>query len=87
MSEKLVIDLPPFVDLPPDVADDQANLRGAIAAVLYKQGRLSPLQAQRLMGVTRREFEERLNGLGFTVMDDADTSDEIAAAGRLAKRQ
>ena len=86
MPDKLVIDIPPSLNLPPDI-HDQRLLRGAIAAVLYHEGRLSPRQAQDLMGVTRREFEDYLAHLGFTALDERDFQDEIDAAARLSRKQ
>lgn len=85
MPNKLIIDLPPSLDLPPDVVGDQKELRDAIAVVLYKRGRISPVQARELMGVTRREFEDRLADYGFAVVDEADLPAEMAAAERLSR--
>lgn len=85
MSHKLVIDLPPTLNLPADVVGDHDELRSAIAVVLYKRGRISPAQARELMGVTRREFEDRLADYGFAVVDEADLSAEMNASERFAR--
>jgi predicted HTH domain antitoxin len=86
MTNKLVIDLPASIDLPPDVANDQKTMRDALAAVLYKQGRISPSLARAMMGVTRRQFEDRLADFGYAVMDEHDFDAEIAAIARLSRR-
>jgi len=85
MTNRLVIDLPTSVILPPDVANDQKMMRDALAAVLYKQGRISPAQAREMMGVTRREFEDRLADFGYAVVDEADLAAELAAVDRLSR--
>ncbi|MFC7334716.1 UPF0175 family protein [Rhodocista pekingensis] len=87
MTEKLIIDLPAAADLPVDVRNDQGALRDTLAAGLFRQGRLSPDQARRLMGVSRREFEDRLAALGFPAADETDLAHEAAAASRLAHRR
>jgi hypothetical protein len=84
MPNKLVIDLPSSFDLPPDLAKDQRMMRDALAAVFYKQGRISPAQARAMMGVSRREFEDRLADFGYAVMDENDLAAELAAVDRLS---
>lgn len=84
MTTRLVIDLPAPVDLPPDVANDQRYMRDALAAVLYKRGRIGPVQAREMMGLNRREFEDRLADFGFAVMDEDDFDAELAAVRRLS---
>jgi predicted HTH domain antitoxin len=81
----LIIDLPASVNLPPDVVDDQKELRGAIAVALYKRGRITPVQAREMMGVTRREFENRLSDYGFAPVDETDLAQEMDAARRLSQ--
>lgn len=85
MTNKLVIDLPASVDLPPDVANDQKTMRDALAAVLYKQGRISPTQAREMMGVSRREFEDRLADFGYAVLDEHDLASELETLDRLRR--
>lgn len=82
MAQKLIIefDLPPSADIPPDLAVDKQALRDAVAVVLYKQGRLTMLQARSIMGLTRREFEEQLVSFGVAMMDVEDLPHELAAA-------
>lgn len=86
MPDKFVIDIPSSLTLPPEV-HDQRLLRNAIAAVLYHEGKLSPRQAQELMGVSRREFEDYLGHLGFSMLDERDFQDEIDAAARFSRKQ
>lgn len=78
MTYKLVIDFAQPVDLPPDVTNDKKLLRDGLAALLYHHGRISPSQAREMMGVTRREFEDRLADFGYAVMDETDLAGEIA---------
>lgn len=85
MTSKLTIDLPTSVDLPPDVVNDQKTMRDALAAVLYRQGRISPAQARAMMGLDRRGFEDRLADFGFAVVDVDDLDAEVAAAERLRR--
>lgn len=85
MTDKLVIDFAKSIDLPPDVANDKKMLRDGLAAMLYHNGRISPAQAREIMGVTRREFEDRLTDFGYAVMDENDLAAEIAAAERLSR--
>lgn len=87
MVKQLVIDLANPVDLPPDVEGDSRTFRDAIAAVLYRQGRIGPAMACRMMGLSRRAFEDRLAEFGYTAMDDADIDEELAAANRVANSQ
>ncbi|MGE5506205.1 MAG: UPF0175 family protein [Actinomycetota bacterium] len=85
MTSKLTIDLPTSVDLPPDVVNDQKTMRDALAAVLYRQGRISPAQARAMMGLDHRGFEDRLADFGFAVVDVDDLDAEVAAAERLRR--
>ena len=51
---------PASVDIPPDLVADKGALRDAVAVVLYKQIRLTILQARSIMGLSRREVEEQI---------------------------
>jgi predicted HTH domain antitoxin len=84
MANQLIIDLPPSVTLPPEIVSDQKELRNAVAVVLYRRGRISPAQAREMMGVTRREFEDRLSDYGFAPCDETDLAHEVEAARRLS---
>jgi predicted HTH domain antitoxin len=74
------------VKLPPDVVNDQKELRDAVAVVLYKRGRISPAQASEMMGLTRRDFEDRLSDYGFAPCEETDLAQEVEAARRLSGR-
>lgn len=87
MPHKITIDIPASVDLSPDILRDQGTMRDAIAVVLYKQGKITPVQAREIMGVTRREFEERLASYGFSMMDEHDFDHELEAARHLSRKQ
>lgn len=87
MTEKLVveIDLPPTVHLPADLREDKRGLQDALVVLLYKQGRLTMMQAREIMGITRREFEERLPEFGVAMVDIEDLPHELDGSEKLAK--
>ena len=78
--QRLIIDLPETAHLPAGLENDQDTLREAVAIVLYKQHRLTLREARDLMGVSRRDFEERMAGLGFSMMDERDLQAELDAS-------
>ncbi|CAA7624380.1 UPF0175 family protein [Magnetospirillum sp. SS-4] len=88
MAQKLVIEfeLPASVDIPPDLVADKGALRDAVAVVLYKQNRLTMLQARSIMGLSRREFEEQIGSFGVAMMDVEDLPHELDAATWLFDR-
>ncbi|OAN47427.1 UPF0175 family protein [Magnetospirillum moscoviense] len=87
MPNRITIDIPASVELSPDILRDQETMRDAIAVVLYKQGRITPVQAREIMGLTRRQFEERLSSYGFAMMDEHDFDQELEAARLLSRKQ
>ncbi len=87
MPNRITIDIPASVELSPDILRDQETMRDAIAVVLYKQGKITPVQAREIMGLTRRQFEERLASYGFAMMDERDFDQEIQAARFLSRKQ
>ncbi|MBF0193185.1 MAG: UPF0175 family protein [Magnetococcales bacterium] len=76
-THQIVIPVPENIPIPQGIDEDPVFIRNALAVVLYKNGRLTLLQARELMGLTRREFEECLPEYGFTMMDDKDLNSEI----------
>jgi predicted HTH domain antitoxin len=88
MAEKLVIELDmPSVALPADLLADKQALREALAGALYRQRRISMGQVIELMGISRREFEDRLSELGLSMMDERDFEAEFHAVETLRSRQ
>lgn len=85
MPERVTIqfDLPPSAEIPADLAADKKAWRDAATVLLYKQGRLSMLQAREIMGLTRRQFEENLRSFGVAMMDADDFQHEVDAGKRL----
>ncbi len=85
MPDTLSIQLPSTADLPEEVRNDQRTLRDALAAGLYRQGSITPEQARGLMGVSRREFEDRLAALGFPAMEESELHREVEAIDLLTR--
>lgn len=84
LIDHLVIEFDNPVDLPPDVMIDKKLLRDGLAALLYHRGLISPKQALAMTGLPRRDFEDRLANFGYTILDERDFADEIAAAEQLS---
>jgi len=74
---QIVITVPENTPIPSGIDENQDLIRGAIAVVLYKKGVITMKQARDFMGLTRREFEEKLPEFGFTMMDEDDYQAEI----------
>lgn len=84
MSCKLVIELDLPASIPASLLEDEKSWRDALAVTLYRQGKLTMRQTTDFMGISRREFEDRLPELGLSMMDVRDLPDEIAAAEALS---
>ena len=52
----------------PHTGVDEQTLKEAGACALYNAEKISLPQAMQIMGVTRREFEEKFNSYGFCMM-------------------
>ena len=76
-AHQIVITVPENIPIPAGIENNQDLLRSAVAMVLYKKGVLSMKQARGFMGLTRREFEEKLPEFGFTMMDEEDYQTEV----------
>ncbi|MEE9411996.1 MAG: UPF0175 family protein [Methylococcales bacterium] len=69
------LDLPTSKPIPPTLQND---VRNAAVIYLYKQGTLSMLEAAKLIGCNRRDFEESLvPKYGYTMMDERDLVSEL----------
>lgn len=87
MAEKITIALDMLsLPLPAELLADKRALREALAVGLYRQRRISMQQATELMGITRREFEDRLPEFGISMMDVSDLDGELAALDKLSHR-
>lgn len=86
MTNKLVIELDVPASIPADMLADKKAWRDGLAVTLYRQGKLTMRQTTELMGITRREFEDRLPEFGISMMDVEDLPHEIAAADALSKK-
>lgn len=87
MAEKIIIDLDMLsVPLPPELLADKRAIREALAVSLYRQHRINMQQATELMGITRREFEDRLPEFGISMMDADDLDMELAALDKLPRQ-
>ena len=64
---KITIDLPERSSL--DV--DERYAKEALVAALYSNGKLSGHEARRILGMTRRAFEEMLPRYGFSILVDS----------------
>lgn len=85
MAEKITIELD-MLSLPAELLADKRAMREALAVGLYRQRRISMQQATELMGITRREFEDRLPEFGISMMDVSDLDGELAALDKLSHR-
>jgi predicted HTH domain antitoxin len=86
MTNKVVIELDVPMSIPPDLLADKTIWRDGLAVTLYRQGKLTMRQTTELMGITRREFEDRLPEFGISMMDVEDLPHEITAADALFRR-
>jgi predicted HTH domain antitoxin len=64
---KITIDLPDRSDL----EIDERYAKEALVATLYSNGKLSGHVACRILGMTRRAFEEMLPRHGFSILVDS----------------
>jgi len=59
------------IDLPDRLGDiDEMYAREALVATLYSNGKLSGREARKMLGMSRREFEDMLPRYGFSVLVD-----------------
>jgi len=59
------------IDLPDRLGDiDETYAREALVATLYSNGKLSGREARKMLGMSRREFEDMLPRYGFSVLVD-----------------
>lgn len=86
MTNKLVIELDVPASIPADMPADKKAWRDGLAVTLYRQGKLTMRQTAELMGITRREFEDRLPEFGISMMGVEDLPHEITAADALSKK-
>ena len=69
---KVTIDLPDR----PDLGVDETYAREALVATLYSTGKLTGREARKILGTSRREFEEMLPRYGFSILVDSETNVE-----------
>ncbi len=80
MSHQLVVDVPETFPYKPVTLEDQHLLREGIAMALYHHHKISMKDAIETMGVSRREFEDKLAEYGIPMMTENDYLTEINAA-------
>lgn len=67
------------VNIPNDTAAniDEQYLEEALVATLYHNQKLSEKEARKILGISRRDFEEMLPRYGFSVLVDSEENARI----------
>jgi predicted HTH domain antitoxin len=71
---RLSIELP---DIKPLSDMNDKYLKEMLIATLYNVGKISAKEAAKILGKTRREFEELLPKFGFSILNDSQDNIEI----------
>lgn len=71
---RVSIELP---DIKPLSGMNGKYLKEMLIATLYNVGKISAKEAANILGKTRREFEELLPELGFSILNDSNENIEI----------
>lgn len=88
LPDKIVIDLPalPSLGAMPSAFADMDAIRESLIFGLYGSNRMSLKEARTLLGISRREFEERLPTFGISMMSGTYFEEEIAAVEALSRK-
>ncbi len=66
------------IELPDTIIGvDARYLKEALIAALYSNGKLSEMQARKVLGMTRRAFEDMLPRYGFSILIDSSENLDI----------
>ena len=71
---RLSIELP---DIKPLSDMNDKFFKELIVATLYNIGKISAREAAKILGITRRQFEELLPKFGFSILNDSQENIEI----------
>lgn len=88
IPDKIIIDFPalPALGALPAVLGDAQVVRESLIFALYGRHKITLKEARLLLGLSRREFEERLPEFGLSMMTEEDLEDELAGVAELKKK-